>query len=64
MPSAGGRKFSAVQHVRKGSDPNRHVINVSLSSVCVCVQSCSTLCDLMDYSPKAPLSMGIPRQEY
>ena len=27
-------------------------------------KSCPTLCDLMDYSPPAPLSMGFSRQEY
>ena len=39
--------------------------------VCVCVyvhakslQSCPTLCNPMDYSPQAPLSMGFSRQEY
>ena len=28
------------------------------------LQSCPTLCDPMDYGPRAPLSMGFPRQEY
>ena len=28
------------------------------------IQSCLTLCDPMDYSPQAPLSMEFPRQEY
>ena len=33
--------------------------------VCVCAQSCRTLCDPMDCCPpQAPLSMGFPRQEY
>ena len=35
--------------------------------VCVCVliaQSCLTLCDPIDCSPKAPLSMEFSRQEY
>ena len=27
-------------------------------------QQCPTLCNSMDYSPRAPLSMGFPRQEY
>ena len=34
---------------------------------CVCaklLQSCLTLCDPMDCSPQAPLSMGLSRQEY
>ena len=26
--------------------------------------SCSSLCNLKDCSPQAPLSMGFPRQEY
>ena len=28
------------------------------------LQSCLTLCDLMNHSPQAPLSMGFSRQEY
>ena len=32
----------------------------NLERWCMCVQSCPTLCDLMD---QAPLSMGFPRQE-
>ena len=33
--------------------------------VCVCVQSCQTLCDSMDYiAYHAPLSMKFSRQEY
>ena len=28
------------------------------------VQSCPTLCDLMDVARQAPLSMGFSRQEY
>ena len=28
------------------------------------LQSCPTLCDPMDCSPQAPLSMGFSRQEY
>ena len=35
--------------------------------MCLCVlvaQSCLTLCNLMDCSPQAPLSVGFPRQEY
>ena len=38
----------------------------SYPSWCVCVsaQSCLTLCDPIDYSHQAPLSMGFPRQEY
>ena len=29
-----------------------------------CAQSCLTLCDSVDCSRQAPLSMGFPRQEY
>ena len=32
--------------------------------VCVCAQSCPILCNPMDCSSQAPLSMGFPRQEY
>ena len=41
--------------------------------VCVCIflhhkdtnlMNCLTLCDTMDHSPKAPVSMGFSRQEY
>ena len=28
------------------------------------LQSCLTLCDFMNHSPQAPLSMGFARQEY
>ena len=31
---------------------------------CVCAQSCPTLCDPMDCSHQAPLSMGFSSQEY
>ena len=35
------------------------------SSTCVLVaQLCLTLCDPVDCSPQAPLSMGFSRQEY
>ena len=30
----------------------------------MCAQSCPALCDTMDCSHQAPLSMGFPRQEY
>ena len=30
----------------------------------VVAKSCLTLCDPMDCSPQAPLSMGVSRQEY
>ena len=33
-------------------------------NVCVCAQSCPTLCKSMDCSPPDPTSMGFPRQEY
>ena len=32
--------------------------------MCVCAQSYLTLCEPIDYSPPAPLSMGLFRQEY
>ena len=33
--------------------------------VCVCAQSCPTLCDPVDYiAHQVPLSMGLHRQEY
>ena len=32
--------------------------------VCPVAQSCLTLCDPVDYSRQAPLSMGFSRQEY
>ena len=34
------------------------------SKLCVRPQSCLTLCDPMDYSPGALLSMGFSRQKY
>ena len=36
----------------------------SCLSLCVCAQSCPTLCDPMDCSPPAPLFMEFSRQEY
>ena len=32
--------------------------------ICMHARSCLTLCDPTDYSPQAPLFMGLPRQEY
>ena len=32
--------------------------------VCPVAQSCLTLCDPVDYSRQAPLSMGLSQQEY
>ena len=32
--------------------------------VCLVVQACPTLCDPVDVAHQAPLSMGLPRQEY
>ena len=39
---------------------------IIIVDVCVCLVAklCSTLCDPMDCSCQAPLSMGFPRQEY
>ena len=33
-------------------------------TMCSVAQSCPTLCDPMAFSPQAPLSMGVSRQEY
>ena len=35
-----------------------------LDVLCLVAQSCPTLCNPMDCSPQAPLSMGFSRQEY
>ena len=43
---------------------NRHDPNSHNGRVCVCAQLSPTLCNPMDYSPQAPLSIGFPRQEY
>ena len=32
--------------------------------MCLVTQACPTLCDPVDCSPQAPLSMGFSRQEY
>ena len=32
--------------------------------MCLVTQACPTLCDPVDSSPQAPLSMGFSRQEY
>ena len=42
----------------------KNVLNSLCPSPCVCAQSCLTLCDPMDCSLNAPLSMGFSRQEY
>ena len=42
-------------------------VNLVCFTLCVCaqlLQSCQTLCDPMDYSHQAPLSMEFSRQEY
>ena len=36
----------------------------SFCCCCLVAKSCLTLCDPMDYTHRAPLSMGFPRQEY
>ena len=36
----------------------------NLHTMCLFTQSYRTLCDPMDYSHQAPLSMGLSRQEY
>ena len=37
---------------------------IILERLCVCAQSCLILCNSMDCSLQAPLSMGFSRQEY
>ena len=37
---------------------------ILIESESVSAQLCLTLCDPVDCSPPAPLSMGFPRQEY
>ena len=37
---------------------------MSVHDYMCCVQSCLTLCDCLDYSPQAPLSIGLFWQEY
>ena len=32
--------------------------------LCLVIQFCLTLCDLMDCSPQAPLSMGFSKKKY
>ena len=61
-PQPASRSFPSVE-----SNVSVKVYNIfiSLSSkLCVCTQSCLTLCDPMDYSPGALLSMGFSRQKY
>ena len=45
-----------------------HIVLKKISNrvckVCAGAQSCLTLCNLMDCSPPAPLSIGLSRQEY
>ena len=49
-----------------------HIVNIGgineYVKICHCVcsvaQCCLALCDLMDCSLQAPLSMGLPRQEH
>ena len=54
------------QPSRLGRDyPSEHM-NRPLGTLLCCApaQPCPTLCDLVDYSPPTPLSMGFSRQEY
>ena len=37
---------------------------VTVVGLCLCVQTCLTLCNPMDCSPQASLSMGFSRQEF
>ena len=56
----------SVTHAHSLSSSGRWAWNLqpSLSAVCVHAQSCLTLSDPMDCSPRGPLSMGFSRQEY
>ena len=45
----------------RNGEAQHSVVNNSFG---VRAQSCPTLCDLMDCTLRAPLSMGFPRQEY
>ena len=44
-------------------DPILSSVLVSCMRVCIVPQSCPTICNPMNYSPPAPLSMGFPRQD-
>ena len=58
MPSSGGSSFLPALCI---------IFNFGvkyLNPSCSVAQSCPTLCDPIDYSPQAPLSMGSSRQEY
>ena len=47
--------------------PKNRLHNVNqmcVCCVCLVVQACPTLCDPVDVAHQAPLSMGLPRQEY
>ena len=69
--------YIAVNHMRtvcvffrdavlKGKSDQLYWQNFTSSCIRVClqVQSCMPLCDPVDCSPQAPLSRGVPRQEY
>ena len=59
----GGSQMNLVWSSQETS--NLEVFTVWLvKEVCVCVQLCMTLCDPMDCSLPAPLSMEFSRQEY
>ena len=50
-----------------GKEGNGKVLELVVMVACMhakSLQSCPTLCDPMDCSPPAPLSMGFSRQEY
>ena len=55
------QKFSSLEIRGPVEEPHKER---SYSCVCVCAQLCLTLCDSMDCSLQAPLSMEIPKQEY
>ena len=47
-----------------GDTFNCYDFNTIHLNVCMHAQLCPTLCNPIDYSHQAPLSMGFPRQEY
>ena len=55
------QKFSSLEIRGPVEEPHKER---RYSCVCVCAQLCLTLCNSMDCSLQAPLSMEIPKQEY
>ena len=48
----------------KASKEQGNDFDIICAVLCLVAQLCLTLCDPMDCSPQAPLSMGVSRQEY